>query len=344
MSKFTTEVRWICETFANSQDEYPETITETIKAACPFIFDDSWTTEDADYKPTLEFKILRHYYTQEIGYETVNLWMLKLNTKLAEIMPKYNVLYANLQNVRAKLLSNVDVTESQDLTNNNKTSGTSSSTTDTNTTNDTDTTGKTTTTNTGSSDGTTSGKSDTTSSGDSSGSKTSKQTSSNSGENSGTTSGSSDTWQESNDTPQGGLTGLENRTYLSSAVHNRGTQTGNNSAKTSANGTVDTTESTTGKTSGKDNTTTSGTSHNETSDNGTSNSTGSSNSVTHDASKASGQTSGTSDTTESYVKKIIGKNSGGEYSEVYMSLVNGYKDIDMMIIDDLEPLFMSLWE
>ena len=34
-----------------------------------------------------------HYYTREIGFETVGLWKLKLQTKLNEIMPYYNKLY-----------------------------------------------------------------------------------------------------------------------------------------------------------------------------------------------------------------------------------------------------------
>jgi hypothetical protein len=38
-------------------------------------------------------KILLHYYTREIGYETVGLWKLKLNQRMREIMPYYNQLY-----------------------------------------------------------------------------------------------------------------------------------------------------------------------------------------------------------------------------------------------------------
>ena len=37
--------------------------------------------------------ILRHYYTREIGFETVGLWKLKLNTKMREIMPYYNKMF-----------------------------------------------------------------------------------------------------------------------------------------------------------------------------------------------------------------------------------------------------------
>ena len=48
---------------------------------------------DENYRSVLETKILRHYYTREIGFETVGLWKHYLKTKLNEIMPKYNKLY-----------------------------------------------------------------------------------------------------------------------------------------------------------------------------------------------------------------------------------------------------------
>lgn len=41
----------------------------------------------------LETKILRHYYMEEIGLETVALWKLFLEDKLNAIMPYYNKLY-----------------------------------------------------------------------------------------------------------------------------------------------------------------------------------------------------------------------------------------------------------
>ena len=45
------------------------------------------------FRSILEKKILKHYYTIEIGEETVGLWKLRLNAKLNEIMPYYNKLY-----------------------------------------------------------------------------------------------------------------------------------------------------------------------------------------------------------------------------------------------------------
>ena len=48
---------------------------------------------DENYRETLDTKILKHYYTREIGFETVGLWKFKLNTKMNEIMDYYNQLY-----------------------------------------------------------------------------------------------------------------------------------------------------------------------------------------------------------------------------------------------------------
>ena len=88
MSNYTTQVRYIVETLADEKGP----IEDMIASAKTKIFADYWSTHNVDYKPVLEQKILRHYYTREIGLETVELWKLKLNTTLAEIMPKYNLL------------------------------------------------------------------------------------------------------------------------------------------------------------------------------------------------------------------------------------------------------------
>ena len=57
------------------------------------IFDFDIELFDQDYKPVICKKILMHYYTREIGFETAGLWKLKLRTKLNEIMPYYNKMY-----------------------------------------------------------------------------------------------------------------------------------------------------------------------------------------------------------------------------------------------------------
>ena len=94
MSKYTTEVRFICEQVSGLQESkgYDDT-EEIIEAARPHIFDFDYPFFDPAYKPILERKILDHYYTREIAYETYGLWKQKLRAKMREIMPYYNKLY-----------------------------------------------------------------------------------------------------------------------------------------------------------------------------------------------------------------------------------------------------------
>lgn len=281
MSKFTTEVRRICETYA---DDATLSIEETITAALPYIFTDIWNATDEERKIEIEKKILRHYYTQEIGFETVPLWKLRLNSTLSEIMPKYNLLYTNLDTVRDKLFSTVDVWEN---TTNESTSHSES-------------------TSNGTGKGTTSDTAKTTGTQDNT--QTSDSTTSAEG------SGNTEAWQKYNDTPQGGIDGLDSDTYLTNATKNVNDSTNKSSStgNTTANGTQNTTTETTS--SGENSTETTDTSSGD--------------------SNASGQAN----------RHIIGKNSGGDYLDQYLKLMTNYEDIDRMIISDLQPLFMGLWE
>ena len=94
MSKYTTEVRFICESLTGHDDSTGyDDIDSIIADAIPLIFSFDFPIFDEEYRNVLCTKILRHYYTREIGLETYGLWKLKLQTKLNEIMPYYNKLY-----------------------------------------------------------------------------------------------------------------------------------------------------------------------------------------------------------------------------------------------------------
>ena len=94
MSDYTTQLRFICESYAGRNDSAAASdVDEVIRLARPKIFNFNYPIFDEAYRPELEEKILQHYYTQEIGLETVGLWKLKLRTKMREIMPFYNQLY-----------------------------------------------------------------------------------------------------------------------------------------------------------------------------------------------------------------------------------------------------------
>lgn len=92
MSKYTTEVRYICEN-AIGLKESTSNAYAVIRQATPIIFNFTFPIFDEQYRELLENKILAHYYLREIGAETVGLWKFFLQRKLNEIMPYYNQLY-----------------------------------------------------------------------------------------------------------------------------------------------------------------------------------------------------------------------------------------------------------
>lgn len=95
MSKYTTQVRFICESTLQNKgiDITVLSVDEIIEQSRTDVFNFSFPIYDPDYLPTLEHNILNHYYTREIGLETVQLWKQKLNARLNVIMPKYNKMY-----------------------------------------------------------------------------------------------------------------------------------------------------------------------------------------------------------------------------------------------------------
>lgn len=96
MSKYTTEVRYICEEAAGLKTSVGyDDVEQVVNAAYPHIFSPSLEFYNEETKTRLLPKILLHYYQREIGFETVGLWKLKLNQKLREILPYYNQLYAS---------------------------------------------------------------------------------------------------------------------------------------------------------------------------------------------------------------------------------------------------------
>ena len=93
MSKYTTEIRFICESKAGLSDSVGfNQIDDVISNSWNKIFN-NFPIFDESYRSVLCSKILKHYYTREISAETVGLWQLWLNTRMGEIMPYYNKLY-----------------------------------------------------------------------------------------------------------------------------------------------------------------------------------------------------------------------------------------------------------
>lgn len=110
MSKYTTEVRFICETYAGLNESVGLTkVKEVLAQSWKKVFDFDFPIFDENYRSVLCQKILRHYYTREISAETVGLWKLWLESKMNEIMPYYNKLY-NSEKLQYDPMSDVDLT------------------------------------------------------------------------------------------------------------------------------------------------------------------------------------------------------------------------------------------
>lgn len=185
MSKYTTEVRFICEQKAGLEGSVGASdVDEVLSKSWNKVVTSNFVIFDESYREKLVSKVLKHYYLREIGTETVGVWMLWMNTKFEEIMPYYNQLYESAKlkfepfyDVDYTRSSQRDVTETEHGSYENKGQTQSDgSSTDT---------GKTGNTRTG---------------------KTTEV---------GSTGGTSKDLYS--DTPQGALTGVESETYLTNA-------------------------------------------------------------------------------------------------------------------------------
>ena len=379
MSKYTTEVRYICERAAGlDQSVGYNDVESTIAAAIPKIFDFDFPIFDASYRNVLETKILKHYYTREIGFETVGLWKLKLNTALNEIMPFYNQLY------ESSLLKFNPLYDTDLMTTN---AGQKDSTTagEENRTTINSAEGTTANGETARNTGTTASSGTGTATGTEKDSRTAAETAaqhenstdvkayqdndSKTGQTTNTsiTAGNSSKTDSAtkydvySDTPQGALDGVDDGDYLTNArkITDSATETGKTNGSDIQNGTAAETGSRDGSSTGAqsrnlDNNSTSvesgdrSTSSTNT-DNRTEISTGESSreGSSSESSTSTGlETANNSsrfNSTESYVLHVVGKNGGASYSKLLREFRETFLNIDMEIIEQLSSLFMLLW-
>lgn len=205
MSKYTTEVRFICESKSGLENSSgADNVDEVIAGAWNKIFTSKAPFFDESYRSVLCQKILKHYYLREICCETVGIWKLWMNERLETIMPYYNKLYES-ELIKFEPLNDVNLTRKQDR----KVDGTE------------ERNGETSDTNNGTREVT--------------GTNDSKET----GTGKTTTSASSDETKKDlySDTPQGAITGLENENYLTNARKITGsvTSSGNENTDTTRN-------------------------------------------------------------------------------------------------------------
>ena len=77
MSKYTTEVRYICEYYASLSESADYTsVNEIISKSRDKIFSFDYPIFDESYREILETKILKRYYTREI---VRNCWFMRDN-------------------------------------------------------------------------------------------------------------------------------------------------------------------------------------------------------------------------------------------------------------------------
>lgn len=91
MSKYTTQLRYVVE------KSLKDVMAENSEANWHLIYDKlglgDYPIYQEAYRETLNNKIIRHYYTREIGAETVGRWKMFVRDAMWLIMPYYNQLY-----------------------------------------------------------------------------------------------------------------------------------------------------------------------------------------------------------------------------------------------------------
>ena len=317
MSKYTTEVRFICESYAGLDESVDyDHVEEVIENSYRKIFKTNdipmFNGETEEHRAGLFKKILLHYYTREIGYETVGLWKLKLNQKLFEIMPYYNQLYES-ELIQFDPLKNTDVTKTHEGEYNDDEKVDNIRDTESHRGTHTEQTSDTT--------------EDTTL-------RHSKTTTQGNDVRTNDILSQGDSWQLFSDTPQGGLNGIieasgvdsvGNNSYLTNATRilttpdeQSVTQTHGNIVET-YNADGDKVDHVAG--------------HASVETQVTENTTGN---ITDDNTK---NTKGT----DEYEDKDIGKVGTETYSEMLEKYRKTFLNIDMMVIKELEPLFIGLW-
>lgn len=315
MSKYTTEVRFICESAAGLTESGGfGNVNSIIAKSWDKIFTTTATVFDEDYKSVICSKILKHYYMREIGAETTGLWKLWMNTRLEEILPYYNQLYKSAE-LEYNPFYDVNITETAKTTGNSTTEKSDKS--------------ETASTEHVDSDGVKNSSDETSTETDDTRTITDKTDSTTSGSRDTNTNVDGKKTDAYSDTPQGSLSNIESLTYLTNA------RIVNDSTNTDSTETVNNETNTTGSNTNVGNTKTAETV------------TGSgkwseSNKKTAHGSKTGTET-GTATSTEDYIKTIVGKQGGASYAGLLKEYRETLLNIDMLVIEEFEDLFMQLW-
>lgn len=307
MSTYTTELRYILETYAglDSSTEYPS-IDKVIEKARTKLFDFNYPIFDESYRSHLESLICLHYYRREIGFETVGLFKMYLERTMKEIMPYYNQLYKS-QLLDFNPFYDVDLTRDHVNKHNGEESFKTDSSISVNATN-TDATKNTDKVVDNSTEG-----------------SSSRDETESSAKNSANSSSNSENKQKYSDTPQGSIADLEKGKYLTNATINSAVVNDNSSATSSDKATT-TRNINTGKeqiTTHDSSTTTNGTTTNDT--------------------KSEQSNNSNNASIDDYLEHVKGKQGGASYASLLKEYRETFLNIDMEVIKRLNTLFMLVW-
>lgn len=311
MAKYTTLVRSICESKAGYDEGKGGNDVDTVlSSAWNQIFTTTCTFFSESYRAVLCKKILKHYYMREIGAETAGLWQLWMNTKLEEIMPYYNKLYSS-ELIQFDPMSNMNLSKTRDII--KSTDGVETSTTD-RTVNSQDGGNRV-----------ENYSNEISNSGSGSDSSTvNKDGTSNRDRTVGEDTTRSDAYS---DTPQGSLSNVDNNAYLTNyrkivdgkdTVDNDDVVTSEDTVTSASNEFQNT-----GEQEGQ-NTITYGKTNDITTD--------------EDRSKTTDI-----DSTEQFVESVVGNNGSWNYSRLLNDFRDTFLNIDMMVINEFDDLFLKLW-
>lgn len=351
MSTYTTQVRYICESKSGFTVEELEnkTVDEIIAASRSNVFNFDFPVYDENFRSVLESTILMHFYTREIGAETVGLWQHYMCRKLREKMPYYNKLFESAL-LEFNPLWDVNYTKSHEGTAAGQKAATANrqtteNTTDNGTIADMGTehetmSGNTSTENNG--NRTENTTSTTTKTGQRAGNKTTHDTHSK----------SNDHKDYYSDTPMTKIEGVNGMTvsgsetlganyYLTNYRRIKDDEEGENNGTEAQNESTNESGEATNAVMGSEHSTGSGTTasvrDNSTTDNRTESRTGTKAASANDTNNES------FNNTDAYIEHITGKMGGGTFSAMlteYRDTIINYME---MLLNDLEPLFMNIW-
>lgn len=97
MSKYTTTIREICESFLTEEEKYSDLpvydVINKVKSKF-FNFTFPWYSVKGEGKDDFMLSFLERYYNDYIGFETLGMWKTYFSAKMSAVMPYYKKLYS----------------------------------------------------------------------------------------------------------------------------------------------------------------------------------------------------------------------------------------------------------